>query len=458
MPSYNTRKELMSAQSWIIVVILVVANVTLIVSEVIRYYNIKKDIKELRSKKEAEMYDRSGADSLETLKEDDLKDEIEPKQVHIWILGVVVCLNIWILGAVATHWWATTFFADQAKRGTLTTCNVADDCGGTTEGNDATTRGLFGDSFGAVNALVSALAFAGMIVAFVLQRYELRLQRKELRDSRAEMRRQTKQFKTQNANLEIQRLENTFFHMLELHKQNLQEIDIQGIKGRDAFVKLIDQIKRIYYAVEYATTEIRNNSLVGVLRSENPHNILNSWSIIKVKHFNIEYAYGLFFYGEGFHITNISNDETRIIEDAVLKLSGDKIKEAYDLVLNSQKQGASAALGHYYRHIYQTVCFVDNQDKLEPEAKYAYVKMLRAQLSDYEQILFYYNTMSLMGHPWLEKKEDGLSLITRYRMIKNIPHFFDYFFIDPCEQFKDEIALWKEKHPDDSFFEQIVQS
>lgn len=447
----------MSAQSWIIVLILIVANVTLIVSEFIRYRNIKKEIKALRSKKEAEMYGRSKADTLETLNDDDLKDEIEPRQVHIWILGVVVCLNIWILGAVATHWWATTYFADEVKGGIETTCLEVTNCSGTsTEVSDSTTRGLFGDSFGAVNALVSALAFAGMIVAFVLQRYELRLQRKELRDNRAEMRRQTIQFKTQNANLVIQRLENTFFHMLELHKQNLQEINIQGIKGRDAFIMLLDQLKRIYNAVEYATNEIKTHSLIGVLRSETPHDILYSWSQIKVKHFNIEYAYGLFFYGEDFHITYKSTDETRIIEDAVLKLSGDKIFEAYNLVHNSQKQGASASLGHYYRHIYQTVCFIDNQINLAPEAKYEYVKMLRAQLSDYEQILFYYNAMSLMGYPWLEKKEDGLSLITRYRMIKNIPHFFHYFFVDPREQFKDEIALWKEKHPDDSFFEQLL--
>ena len=99
--------------------------------------------------------------------DDELKDEIEPKQVYSWILGIVICLDIWILGAVATHWWADAFFNEV----------------GETDSNKA----LFGDSFGAVNALVSAFAFAGMIVAFVLQRYELRLQRKELKDNRAEM-------------------------------------------------------------------------------------------------------------------------------------------------------------------------------------------------------------------------------------------------------------------------------
>lgn len=428
----------MSAPGWIIVVVLVVSNVTLVVSEFVKHCTKKKEVAQLRLKKETEMVDQVGADSIETLIEDDLEDEIEPNQCHVWIMGVVICLDIWILGAVSTHWWATTFFD-------------------TTEGIEATTRGLFGDSFGAVNALVSALAFAGMIVAFVLQRYELRLQRKELRDSRDEMRRQTIQFKTQNDNLELQRFENTFFHMLELHKQNLQEIDVQGIKSREAIVKLLDQLKQIFSAVERATTDIRNKSLVGIIGSELPHDILNKWNGERIKEFNIKYAYGLFFYGSDFHITYDKTDEIRLVEDAVLKYNGDKIKNAYNLVLNSERQGVSSYLGHYYRHMFQTVCFVDKQKLLKPEEKYSYVKMLRAQLSDYEQVLFYYNAMSSMGKSWIEIGDDNLSLIIRYKLIKNVPHFYTYFFEYPGTLFKNEIARWKERHPGAYFFEQITQ-
>ncbi len=48
-------------------------------------------------------------------------------------------------------------------------------------------RGQFGDWFGAVNALFSGLALAGVIVALVMQRKELGYQRKELSLTRAEM-------------------------------------------------------------------------------------------------------------------------------------------------------------------------------------------------------------------------------------------------------------------------------
>ncbi len=50
-------------------------------------------------------------------------------------------------------------------------------------------RGQFGDLFGAVNALFSGMAFAGVIVTILLQREELRLQRLELRQTREELRR-----------------------------------------------------------------------------------------------------------------------------------------------------------------------------------------------------------------------------------------------------------------------------
>lgn len=90
-------------------------------------------------------------------------------------------------------------------------------------------------------------------------------------------------------------------------------------------------------------------------------------------------------------------------------------------------------------------------------------------MSDYEQILFYYNALSNMGHPWISRKvmsEDAegniieaplpYSLIIKYRMIKNIPHFFEYFYADPRKFFKEEIQNWQEE-TSEPFFEQLEQ-
>lgn len=48
-------------------------------------------------------------------------------------------------------------------------------------------RGTFGDMFGAVNALFSGLALAGVVCAILLQREELSLQRAELELTRQEL-------------------------------------------------------------------------------------------------------------------------------------------------------------------------------------------------------------------------------------------------------------------------------
>lgn len=53
--------------------------------------------------------------------------------------------------------------------------------------SDQGARGSFGDSFGAINALFSGLAFAGVALAILLQRNELRLQREELELTRKEL-------------------------------------------------------------------------------------------------------------------------------------------------------------------------------------------------------------------------------------------------------------------------------
>lgn len=54
-------------------------------------------------------------------------------------------------------------------------------------GSDMAVRGQFGDLFGAVNALFTGLAFAGVIYTILLQRHELELQRDELRLTREEL-------------------------------------------------------------------------------------------------------------------------------------------------------------------------------------------------------------------------------------------------------------------------------
>ena len=84
--------------------------------------------------------------------------------------------------------------------------------------SECNNRGTFGDKFGAVNALFSGLAFAGLIVTLLYQKEELKLQREELKETRNELNAQKLEFQEQNKTMKRQRFENTFFNMLSLQQ------------------------------------------------------------------------------------------------------------------------------------------------------------------------------------------------------------------------------------------------
>jgi len=70
---------------------------------------------------------------------------------------------------------------------------------------EAAEAGQFGDSFGYINSLFSALAFGGVILTILMQSHELRLQREELRLQREEMRLQRKEMEDTREELKGQK-------------------------------------------------------------------------------------------------------------------------------------------------------------------------------------------------------------------------------------------------------------
>lgn len=82
-------------------------------------------------------------------------------------------------------------------------------------------------------------------------------------------------------------------------------------------------------------------------------------------------------------------------------------------------EGHQSRLGHYYRHLYQMIRYVD-QHKVDVD-KYEYVKTMRAQLSTHDQALLLVNSLTPIGDVWWQH-----DLITRYRLVQNLPReFFD---------------------------------
>lgn len=208
-------------------------------------------------------------------------------------------------------------------------------------------RGTFGDQFGAVNALFSGLAFAGLIYTIILQRSELELQREELRMTRQEMHNQTNEFEKENSTFQYQRFENTFFNLLNQFESVTNQLTFQFHTGKK--------------------TTIIGRELFRSAFEDVPHYI----------------------------------DEGNAPVNGMRKLLEQKGMEGY------VESFTPTYFDHYFRLLYRIVKFVDESKLIQEKDKYEYVCILRALLSRYELVWLYYNGLSEYGcekmKPYIEK-------------------------------------------------------
>ena len=104
-------------------------------------------------------------------------------------------------------------------------------------------KGTFGDSWGMLTALFSALAFGGLLITIFQQQADLKLTRDEIRDTRDEMK--------------LHQFENTFFKMLETYNRILSDLDLTRgtngdtvVTGTDCIRMLLKILHRTYHKTE----------------------------------------------------------------------------------------------------------------------------------------------------------------------------------------------------------------
>jgi hypothetical protein len=72
-----------------------------------------------------------------------------------------------------------------------------------------------------------------------------------------------------------------------------------------------------------------------------------------------------------------------------------------------------AQLGHYFRNLYHIVKFIDRSDEKD---KMFYMHLLRAQMSSYEHLLFFYNGVGPYGYKKFRP------MIQKYALLENMPY------------------------------------
>lgn len=241
--------------------------------------------------------------------------------------------------------------------------------------------------------------------------------------------------------------EQTLTQMINRYNNILSEIQIHHndgsvIKGRVAITEIVNRFMYMLgIVIDCVFKNIHNND-----------NLKKSYDDEKANRIAIKLAYGYFMYGyRDYHITKNRNKPIYLLNvdvtSAISNFSEDQLK-FWEYAFSNQ-------LGHYFRCIFSIVKYVAHQKWLCEDDKYQYVKQLRSVLSDKEQILLYYNALSDLGEQWVtpigKTKISEMCYMARFRMIKNIPYYFEYIGINPKYFFRTEIAAYEKLNK--KFFE-----
>lgn len=220
---------------------------------------------------------------------------------------------------------------------------------------DGNNYGQWGDFFGGLlNPILTFLTFMGLLITIIMQQ-------KELRETREELKRSASALEIQNANNEKHKFEEVFFHMLSFHEKIVSDIRITSptryiaegqFAGRECFE----------YMVKYLNYEI----------------------------------------DEGLRRKNISREAEKSISDAIRL---DIIEQAYARFWKEH----NSKLGHYFRFLYNMLRFIDNN----PHMERIHIRLIRAQLSDAEMIMIFYNAITGPG-------QNFRNLIEKHALLDNL--------------------------------------
>lgn len=282
-----------------------------------------------------------------------------------------------------------------------------------------------------------------------------------------------------SSQFQLQKFENQFYEMIRLHKENVNEMSIKGYdKEIVEFCKYTNVEKDLYEKESFSEQEVKNyisgrkvfvtmitelKAVYEMFCAKIPEN--ENYQIFDLSYFVFFDGLDSFerFLGEEFEKEeSIYKDscfnellhQLKIARRNHTETSG-KANNFFNIKLHFKYKpfsGHQSRLGHYYRHLFQTVKFVVNYDGevLNYSDKRNYLRILRAQLSNHEQLMLFYNWYSGYGLKWEQKV--GNHFFTDYRMIHNIPVnliFNDVNLVDLFNGINNNIL--KENDSDDLF-------
>ena len=290
-----------------------------------------------------------------------------------------------------------------------------------------------------------------------------------------------------------ERFESKFFDLLKLHRENIQEMQSGNKNGRKELQDIFSQFLKckqesmFFFKRKKCYHIYQDQYLIKLKESLNSTN--SNIDLLTLAKLNIPYL--IVFYGLGaegketiknqfekrykpefyepildflamkpikgsayfkrwdllHRIANKNNRKKAFEVVRILRNNPNYNDEAYpNIILKAERNkypnnyikfygGHQYKLGHYFRHLFQTFTFINDNKNLTKDEKYFYAKTLRAQLSTAEQSLLFFNSISHLGLVWdlvpkvkkrkidffYKRRINKKRLITNYNLIKNLP-------------------------------------
>lgn len=290
---------------------------------------------------------------------------------------------------------------------------------------DFSKTGSIGDTIGGLMSPfinLSAVIVTGL--AFYMQYRANKLQVTMFKD---QLLTTTAQFKTEQQTqldqAKLSQFESQFFEMLRLHKANVDEMTISGLRDQ-----VIVSRRQVF---EKMTEEF--DTLLG-------YAVFGNMPLTQLE---FDTAYNIYFWGYDL------NELRKLSQPARDWISRPTVQGNTGITDFTQHSGYSYLLGHYFRHLYMMVKFVAFSDIVTCyEEKMKYLKILRAQLSNYEQIMLFYNWVATdYGGDWENEQNH---FFTQFKMIHNLWYtelYQNQFIVDKVNMLIDKYNLNKKETP-----------
>jgi hypothetical protein len=209
---------------------------------------------------------------------------------------------------------------------------------------------------------------------------------------------------------------NNFFKMLDFHVGNVNQLKISNIKdddddkaeGKRCFVifkmQIIELLKLLESINEEMHLRLTKREIADIAYYTFYYGCDNRWEEFYKNLFKRYHFDNLFF-------TTLMNNIRR-----------------HNLKLGRTNQ---TSLSNYYRNMYRAVVLIHRDRFLKSKDKQKYIKILRAQLSNPELYVFFFNLLSRFGSKWILN-----DLVIKYELIRNIPEGYLGEDYNPKDYFK----------------------